>query len=318
MANHLGQTSHHKGLDYLSVILLTIFLLILTFYIPIATIETEVLPLKNPDSQLGYFWSNVIWILPALALGIYCKRYAIKIGTPKPFLISITVLPLQGLLLDIIFAHRFFTFPNLDATIGISFPGFSFEYWNFSVPLPIEEAIFYVGGFLYALMTYLFCRDYWLSRYTPETEVQGVNQGPSLTRLPIVKSLSWLIGLSLLGFLAKYLLSQGQSGWVPEYYLFILFLGLGPVFLFSQFVKSRINWQALSMTIAVTVALSVMWEVTMAIPYGWWGYRPEVMIGLFIKPWYQLPIEAVFVWIIVSFNTVFCYEYIEMKFNRFR
>ena len=46
------------------------------------------------------------------------------------------------------------------------------------------------------------------------------------------------------------------------------------------------------------------WEATLAVPYGWWGYHPRAMIGLDIGAWSNLPVEAVCVWLAVTYTTV--------------
>jgi hypothetical protein len=53
---------------------------------------------------------------------------------------------------------------------------------------------------------------------------------------------------------------------------------------------------------------SLLWEATLGVPYGWWDYQPSQMMGIFIVAWNRLPVEAVFVWIAVSFQTVIVYE----------
>jgi hypothetical protein len=58
--------------------------------------------------------------------------------------------------------------------------------------------------------------------------------------------------------------------------------------------------------------ISLLWEVTLALPYGWWRYRDEAMIGLKIGAWSDLPIEAPCVWMAVSFTTVIVYEVIKI------
>ena len=45
-------------------------------------------------------------------------------------------------------------------------------------------------------------------------------------------------------------------------------------------------------------------------PYGWWGYCDEQMLGLVVKPLCDLPIEAVLVWSLVSRMTALVYEVI--------
>jgi hypothetical protein len=58
--------------------------------------------------------------------------------------------------------------------------------------------------------------------------------------------------------------------------------------------------------------MSLLWEVTLALPYGWWEYRKNILIGLHIGAWSGLPIEAVCVWLAVSFTTVITYEVIKI------
>jgi hypothetical protein len=56
----------------------------------------------------------------------------------------------------------------------------------------------------------------------------------------------------------------------------------------------------------------LLWEVTLALPYGWWEYRDNILIGLQIGAWSGLPIEAVCVWLAVTFTTVITYEVIKI------
>ena len=58
--------------------------------------------------------------------------------------------------------------------------------------------------------------------------------------------------------------------------------------------------------------VSLLWEATLAVPYGWWGYQPEQMIGLNIGAWSGLPIEAVCVWIAVTYTTVIVFESVKL------
>jgi len=86
-----------------------------------------------------------------------------------------------------------------------------------------------------------------------------------------------------------------------------------PAVLLFDSVKDLINWQALTLTILYIVATSIIWEVTLAIPRRWWGYRPEAMLGKMVEPWtadptWPFPIEAALVWISAPFACVFTYE----------
>jgi hypothetical protein len=56
------------------------------------------------------------------------------------------------------------------------------------------------------------------------------------------------------------------------------------------------------------VLTSILWEATLAAPYMWWGYKERHMMGLFVGAWFGLPVEAVFLWLSVTFTTVMVYE----------
>src|SRR5512133_722452 len=73
-----------------------------------------------------------------------------------------------------------------------------------------------------------------------------------------------------------------------------------------------INWRAFSFTFFLLLLISLLWEATLALPYGWWEYWPSTMMGLHIRAWSGLPIEAVFVWFAVTFTTVITYEVIKI------
>ncbi len=81
---------------------------------------------------------------------------------------------------------------------------------------------------------------------------------------------------------------------------------------FFRTAQPFINWRAFSFTFFFIVLVSLLWEATLAIPYGWWGYRAAAMLGLTIGAWSQLPVEAVCVWLAVSFTTVIGYEVVKI------
>ena len=63
-----------------------------------------------------------------------------------------------------------------------------------------------------------------------------------------------------------------------------------------------------SLTIFMILLISLFWEATLAVPYQWWGYQQEEMMGISIGAWAGLPIEAVLVWIAVAYGTTIVYE----------
>lgn len=73
-----------------------------------------------------------------------------------------------------------------------------------------------------------------------------------------------------------------------------------------------INWRAFSFALFLTLLISLLWEVTLGVPYQWWGYQDERMVGLFIGAWSGLPVEAVCVWIAVTYMTVIVFEVVKI------
>jgi hypothetical protein len=81
---------------------------------------------------------------------------------------------------------------------------------------------------------------------------------------------------------------------------------------FFPTVRPFINWRAFSLTLFLILLVSLLWEATLAVPYGWWGYQSRQMMGLFIGAWFGLPIEAVFVWMAVTYGTTIVFEIMKL------
>ncbi|MBZ5574118.1 MAG: hypothetical protein LAO09_19815 [Acidobacteriia bacterium] len=73
-----------------------------------------------------------------------------------------------------------------------------------------------------------------------------------------------------------------------------------------------INWRALSLTMYFILLISMLWEATLALPYGWWNYQHRAMMGVFIGAWSDLPVEAVLVWLAVTYGTVNLFEAVKI------
>jgi hypothetical protein len=88
-----------------------------------------------------------------------------------------------------------------------------------------------------------------------------------------------------------------------------------PSFLRVSFLPTArpfINWRAFSLTLFFILLVSLLWEATLAVPYQWWDYQPKQMMGLRIGAWAGLPIEAVCVWIAVTYATVIVFEIVKL------
>ncbi len=142
--------------------------------------------------------------------------------------------------------------------------------------IPIEEFIFYLTGFTLVLLSYIWCDEYWMAAYNvPDYTVAA----KGISRIVRFHFASVVLGVGLIAAAVLYRkFLSGASGFT----FFLLLL------------------------------ISLLWEVTLALPYGWWEYRPGILMGLNIGAWFGLPIEAVCVWLAVSFTTIITYEVIKI------
>jgi hypothetical protein len=98
----------------------------------------------------------------------------------------------------------------------------------------------------------------------------------------------------------------------PGYFTFLVVGGLAPAMSFYPIARRFINWRALSLTLFFMLLVSELWEATLALPYGWWGFQHRQMVGLFVSAWSNLPIEEVFVWIAVTYATTIVFEIVKI------
>ena len=122
-----------------------------------------------------------------------------------------------------------------------------------------------------------------------------------------------ILGAGLIAAAAVYkkVWSSSPEGF-PWYFTYLTVVSFVPSAGFFHTARPFINWRAFSFTFFFILLISLLWEVSLAIPYGWWGYRPSAMMGLTIGAWGNLPVEAVCVWLAVSFTTVIVYEVIKL------
>jgi len=105
--------------------------------------------------------------------------------------------------------------------------------------------------------------------------------------------------------------SSVLAGW-PGYFIVLVAGGLIPSASFYPVARRFINWRALSLTMFFVLLVSLLWEATLALPYGWWNYQHGAMMGVFIGAWSGLPVEAVLVWLAVTYGTVILFEVVKV------
>ncbi len=284
------------------VIWLPAFLTLHTVDVPRPVVPLDVHPDPTP---LGYTVSLVLWFIPALAILVHLLVQKLE-GFPwKSLGITVAVLLVLGLVLDVAFGNLFFVFPNRGATTGVFFPGWDWTTMRFVVNIPLEEVFFYLFGDAVALLIYLWCDRFWLKLYSR-------NANPYLygDEGPLVKIAWWplALGLAMVGAAWAYKAMIAKQPGFPAYFLFLVAVAFVPATLFFTKVKQRINWRAYLCTALTMFFISMLWECTIAFPYGWWAYKEPMMMGMDIFAWSRLPAEEPFLWLLVTFASVMIFE----------
>jgi lycopene cyclase domain-containing protein len=248
-----------------------------------------------------YTVSLLIWIVPVFALAVFfIKKRLLPPEKSFAMLASIIVLASVGISLDLIFAKSFFIFPDKRAILNITI-----------MDIPIEEFVFYVTGFWFILFVYVFCDEWHLKKYNLPDQIYARFRSKIKRRVFIhFKSVWWGVILIVAGIVVKRIVNP--DGWpVPGYFIFLTVLAYVPAILFYRVTKSFVNWRAFFFSLTVTVLISIIWEVTLALPRGYWGFQKGAMLGIFIAVWNGLPFEEITVWIFCTFVILF-YEFLKI------
>jgi len=256
----------------------------------------------NPSPH-GYTWSLLLFIVPILVIAVwFLPSEGLEIPQ-RAFRWTLGILVPIGCLLDVIFAQWFFSFPNPKATLGIPAPALG-------RPVPIEEYIFYLTGFITVLLLYVWLSEYWLAAYTVEDYRDEAHALPGLLQF---HPMSLVLGVALIAIaiIYKKWFSSVPDGW-PGYFIVLVAGGLIPSVSFFPATRRFINWRAMSLTMFIILLVSLLWEATLALPYGWWNYQHHAMLGVFIGAWSDLPVEAVLVWLAVTYGTVILFEVVKI------
>ncbi|HZS18244.1 MAG TPA: hypothetical protein VFA51_09985 [Candidatus Udaeobacter sp.] len=286
-----------------------VFLIAAALIVPAAiTLRTIVHPAilqatsDNP-TPLGYTWSLALFVVPIAVLALwFASRPDLKFPR-KAFWRTIGVLTPLGFALDLLFGNAFFVFPNKLATIGWEIPALGGG-------IPVEEFVFYLTGFMLVLLSYIWCDEYWMAAYNVPDYEEAAKDVRRIVRFHFA---SLILGVVLIGAAIAYRkFLAGTSEGFPWYFVYLVCASLIPSAGFFYTAQQFINWRAFSFTFFLLLLISLLWEATLALPYGWWEYRSNILVGLQIGAWSGLPIEAVCVWFAVTFTTVITYEVIKI------
>jgi hypothetical protein len=246
----------------------------------------------------GYTISLLLFIVPILAISVWFLPKEQVHVSKKSFWRTIALLFPLGVILDFFFARFFFTFPNPDATLRIKAPALGGG-------VPVEEYLFYFTGFVAVLLIYIWLDEYWLAAYSiPVNAARRID----FDRLLRFHPESLILGIALIAGAILFRHSVLGTPGFPGYFAFLVIGALGPSSLLFPSALPVINWRAFGLTFFLIVLISLLWEATLALPYGWWGFREEQMMGIYITAWSRLPLEEVCIWCAVTYATVIVYE----------
>ena len=302
----------------------TTFAILLAIVIPavitlsVVKAPTQPLPFSLKSAPYGYTVSLLIYLIPVLGIYVWFRRHyreghQVVDDRRSAYRWTLSTLIPIGFFLDILFGYEFFSFPNSSAilplplvpALAVNQPGLFVSY------LPFEEFAFYALGFTAILSAYIWCDEYWLKAYNVPD--YGEQAKAPLVQLELATPLTIAAPLIGGGCLYKYYGPHDSHIGFPTYFVFLVIASLLPSLLFFRSTRAFVNWRAVSFAVLWVVLTSLIWEATLAIPYGWWGYKEWHMLGLFIDAWSGLPFEAALLWLSVTFTTVTVYEMFKIR-----
>lgn len=287
------------------IVLVMVGMLVVPAVLTLRTVEDPgTLQISSEDpTPLGYTWSLTLFVVPLLSIAWWFLRHPELQWQRKAYWTTIAVLAPIGFVLDLLFGRTFFQFPNEGAVLGISIPGVG-------GPLPIEEFVFYLSGFMFILLFYIWNDEYWLQAYNvPDYSAEAATAGRILRFDPV----SVVVGVVLVAgaTVYKWFFSEVPEGW-PAYFTFLVVAAIVPAAGLFRSTRPFINWRAFSHTLFYVVLVSLLWEATLGLPYGWWGFQERMMTGIFVGAWSELPVEEPCLWLMVSLTTVIVFEAVKI------
>jgi len=271
---------------------------------------------EHPVRQLyagaprGYTWSLALYVVPIAALLLWYARAPRQYpGWKAVGLTAAVIVPLWSLL-DIFLANTFFVYPNRTATLGVFAPGWSWGAgWVRNIP--VEEFAFYLTGCLLIVLGYRWASHFWFPHHDRSVaEYRAVAQRAPRPRLgDFVKPLAASVAVVALGFWYKRHGHHPFTEGFPGYLLFLVMVVALPTAIAFRVVRWVLNVRAFLLITLFMLGTSLLWEVTLALPHGWWDFRHAQMVGLFITHWSHLPIEEPILWVAAAWSNVTLYEF---------
>jgi hypothetical protein len=238
------------------------------------------IPVNQSSTPYGYTLSLLLFIVPIIVIAVWFLPSEGLYIPQRAFRWTLVILVPLGCLLDLVFAQWFFDYPNAGATLGIRAPAFG-------RPVPVEEYVFYLTGFLSVLLLYVWLGEFWLAAYNVP-DYPG--EARKMRRLLQFHPTSLILAVILIGaawFYKKHLaLPEDQAGF-PGYFTVLVAGALVPAVSFFPVARRFINWRALSLTLFFMLLVSLLWEATLPAPSNdgtfyrrlvWLAYRGSVRL----------------------------------------
>jgi hypothetical protein len=289
------------------IVIAMLAMLAIPAVITLQTVHSPVppMPVDQNSTPYGYTVSLLLFVIPIIVIaGWFLPSEGLQIPK-RAFWWTVIILVPLFFSLDLFFARWFFEYPDVGATLGV-------RAFAFGKPVPIEEYVFYLTGALADLLLYVWLGEFWMAAYNV-TDYPG--EAKKMRRLIQFHPTSLVLAVAMIGaawFYKKHFALPPDRTGFPGYFTFLVIGGLLPAVTFLPAARRFINWRALSLTVFFMMLVSLFWEVTLALPYGWWGFQHRQMTGVFVGAWSGLPIEEVSVWIAVTYATVIVFEMVKV------
>jgi hypothetical protein len=291
------------------VLIAMVAVLVIPFALTLMTIQQSrplVTDLAANPTPRGYTWSLSLFIVPVVVLAAWVSLRKHNPIQKKAFWITALAISGAGVLLDVCFGLTFFTFENREATLGLTFWGWTFgEGWQ--KVIPIEEIGFYSFGILAVLLAYVWGDEFWFGAYNIDDTPRKHTRWRQMISFHFSSALFGVVIFGLGWCYKKFGTHPWHEGF-PGYFLFLTVVAMTPSIVFFPVASRYINWRAFSLAFLFMLLVSLFWEAAIAVPYQWWGFQPRHMLGLMINGFCGLPVEEPLLWLGVTWATVIIYE----------
>jgi hypothetical protein len=277
-----------------------------------AMLVSWVVPLGFFGKPSTYFTSLWFWLVPVALL---FPRFYMSTDAGgrrrRAFWVTVGFVFVAGIVLDFVLGRWILRFDDVNPNVYV----FRIPAWGKGIP--VEEVLFYLLGGMAILLVYVWADEYWMHAYNTRQRRWNHELFGDAFRLVEFSLPALGVGLALLtaGLGIKWYL--GHDAWPPPYYFtFIVIASMVPAMAIYRPLKRVVNWRAFSFTCLYVLVTSCIWEVSLGIAESWWWYQsPPAVIGWTLAPFGRAdrfyPIEALMVWLVVSFDVVLAYEFMK-------